>query len=322
MVFDSACIRLLFCAVICVAPSSWAASSFEQVQQVVFSSPSHHADPVVQSEIDVYQAGQLPHYTVSASGLVVNGVNRLRQAAKRTLRDSDDVYPRLVKLVHANGICLSGQWSIDQPTAYSGYFKQGATGLWIGRASVSLTETKRGEPRGFAMAGKLFPTLDRAQVVPTANFFVADVLSGTERAHYLSTAMTNQPKIGFRWAALPMMFQVGRAFAGIDGDAGYRPVGNIAALGEKAQATIRAPRFLMIKPAASHPLSDAVDFRDELNLVQAQVPAWTFEIWVSDQAKHADEQGWQRIGLIRANRSVVSYGCDRQLHFAHPKVSK
>lgn len=301
-----------------------AEGSFAQVQAVLFELPQTAGSSIEQQEVAVYAAGQLPQYPVSASNMLVGGVNLLRRDAVRTLRERADVYPRLEKLVHANGICFSGRWQIDRATSYTGYFQQGAQALWIGRASVSLSETKRGQPRGFAMAGKIFPTLNPNQVVPTANFFLADVLSGTQRARFLQTAMTNQPKIGFRWAAIPLMFQVGRAFAGVDQQAGYRPVENIAALTAQGIAPegVRAPKFLMLRPAASNPLNDAVDFRDELNLTKANAAAWRWEIWVSDQASQPSDEGWQNIGSITADRSVVSYGCDRQLHFAHPRVAK
>ena len=317
---------LLLCGLLLLAGSSAALadSRFSDVQTVVFGMPKTAESPVEQAELAVYAVGQLPQYPVTAGRMVVGGVNLLRRDSERTLRETADFYPRLEKLVHANGICLAGRWQIDTATPYTGYFKQGAEGLWLGRASVSLSETKRGQPRGFAMAGKLFPTLDPNKAVPTASFFLADVLSGTQREHYLQTAMTNQPKIGFRWAAIPLMFQVGRAFSALDKQPGYRPVENIAALSAQgiAPEVVRAPKFLMLRPAATNPLNDAVDFRDELNLTKAKVAAWQWEIWVSDQVSQPSDEGWQKIGQITANQSIVSYGCDRQLHFAHPRVSK
>jgi len=42
---------------------------------------------------------------------------------------------------------------------------------------------------------------------------------------------------------------------------------------------------------------------------------------VSDTANKPEDAGWQHIGHIKADKTVVSYGCDRQLHFAHPKAS-
>src|SRR5687767_6221769 len=40
------------------------------------------------------------------------------------------------RLVHPNGICLTGRWSIDQDTAYSGYFRKGSEALVVARYST------------------------------------------------------------------------------------------------------------------------------------------------------------------------------------------
>ncbi len=308
---------LLFAATAHATP----VSSFQQVHDVVFADTlkDGNNDPVVQKERAVYQAGNLPHYPVTVSEIMASGFNALKPRARETLAVHDDFQPRLKKLVHANGICLAGQWHITQPSAYTCYFKQGATGLFIGRASTSLSETKRGQPRGIAFAGKLFPSTNPQQAVSTANFFVADVLAGTQRDHYLKTGMTNKPRIGFRLAALPVAFKVASAFMGSDSQLNYRPVNNIAMLGE--QGAIHAPKYMMIRPAATNPQNNSVDFRDELNLAKQHVPAWDFDILVSDTADKPTDSGWQRVGNIHLDESIVSYGCDRQLHFGHPAVN-
>lgn len=302
-----------------ISSASFAAvSSYQQVYDVVFRqslTPPATEQPIAA----VYQQGELPQYVVDRRIFFQGDQFKLRQDAARTLRDQADYYPNLTKRLHRNGICFAGMWQIDQSSPYSGYFKKGSNALLIGRASVSLTETKRGEPRGFAFAGKLFPTQSPTQAVPTANFFVADVLAGTQRDHYLDVAMTNQPKLGFRFAAIPVALQVARAFRGLDDNAGYRPVDTIAALGESGK--IHAPKFLMLKPVAGQPKSEGIDFRQELQLPQPNIRTWLYEIWVSDQTHHATDTGWQQLGRIILTQSVVSFGCDRQLHFAHPKIS-
>lgn len=304
---------------LCVSSLSMAAvSSYQSVYDVVFRQTL--PPPIAQhAEAARYAQGQLPQYAVDSRIFFEGERFALRQDAARTLREPADYYPNLTKRLHRNGICFAGMWQIDQPNPYSGYFKQGSTALLIGRASVSLTETKRGEPRGFAFAGKLFPTQNPAQAVSTANFFVADVLAGTERDYYLDAAMTNQPKLGFRFAAIPVALQIARAFRGLDDQAGYRPVNSIAALGE--QGVVRAPKFLMMKPVAGQTKSEGVDFRQELQLPQPNIQTWLYEIWGSDQASRPEQQGWQRLGRIILTQSVVSFGCDRQLHFAHPKIN-
>jgi hypothetical protein len=296
-----------------------AVSSYQQVYDVVFRH-SIAPQPAATAAAAVYTRGQLPQYAVDGRVFFQGSQLLLRQDAQRTLNEQADYYPDLTKRLHRNGICFAGTWQIDQPSPYSGYFKQGSNALIIGRASVSLTETKRGQPRGFAFAGKLFPTQDKAQPVKTANFFVADVLAGVQRAHYRDAAMTNQPQLGFRWAAIPVLLQVARAFSGLDDRAGYRPVTQIAALDE--QGVVRAPQWMMIKPVAGQRVSEAVDFRDELRVPQAQIDAWQYEIWVSDQASRPEQNGWQRLGHVRLEDSVVSFGCDRQLHFAHPRIKQ
>ena len=35
-----------------------------------------------------------------------------------------------------NGVCLTGDWMITEPTEYTGYFRQDSRGLVIGRYSV------------------------------------------------------------------------------------------------------------------------------------------------------------------------------------------
>ena len=303
---------------LCVSSWSMAAvSSYQQVYDVVFRQSI--SPPVAEQAVAaVYQQGQLPQYAVNSRIFFEGDQFKLRQDAARTLREQADYYPNLNKRLHRNGICFAGMWQIDQPNPYSGYFKQGSTALLIGRASVSLTETKRGEPRGFAFAGKLFPTQNPTQAVPTANFFVADVLSGIQRDHFLDAAMTNQPKLGFRFAAIPIALQIARAFQGLDNNAGYRPVDTIAALGESGQ--VRAPKFLMLKPMGGQIKSEGVDFRQELQLPQPKIRTWLYEIWVSDHTHNPSDTGWQQLGRIILTQSVVSFGCDRQLHFAHPKI--
>lgn len=303
---------------LCVSSASMAAvSSYESVYDVVFRQAL--TPPATERAVAaVYAQGQLPQYVVDSRIFFEGDQFKLRQDAARTLQEQADYYPHLTKRLHRNGICFAGMWQIDQPSAYSGYFKQGSNALLIGRASVSLTETKRGEPRGFAFAGKLFPTQTPNQAVPTANFFVADVLAGTPRDHYLDMAMTNQPKLGFRFAAIPVALQVARAFRGLDDNAGYRPVETIAALGEAGK--VHAPKFLMIKPVAGQPKSEGIDFRQELQLPQPKIQTWRYEIWVSDSTHNPSDRGWQQLGRIILTQSVVSFGCDRQLHFAHPKI--
>ncbi|MBK9184903.1 MAG: hypothetical protein IPM78_00855 [Moraxellaceae bacterium] len=305
-----------------VASIAQAESSFNEVRDVVFS-PTEAKNSLEQQELNVYLDNKLPHYEVSSSNFIKDGVNLLVGDAQRTLNETADYYPRLEKHLHSNGICFAGTWSITKKTPYTGYFKQGAQGLMIARASTALTETQRGDPRAFGMAGKLFPTTNPNLKVKTANFFTVDVLAGTQRDHYLDVKMTNDPKTGFRFAVIPLAFYVGRVFNKADEQAGFRPVTAFAELGLKQGEVAKAPRYLMVQGAPSNIRNEAVDFRDELNIEKNHgAKPLIFKILVSDSSGDQDSSDWQEIGNITFTESKVSYGCDRRLHFAHPKIRK
>lgn len=314
--------KLIALNLLCASLTSYADSSFNEVRDVIFTPPSHAVNAIEEQEIIVYQNGQLPHYEVKTANFIKDGLNLLKQDAARTLSETADFYPRLEKHLHSNGICFTGNWQITADTPYTGYFKKGSQALFIGRASTALTETEQGEPRAFAFAGKLFPTLKQTQKVPTANFFTVDVLAGADRDHYLDVKMTNEPKTGFRFGIIPLAFQVGRVFAKADDNPGYRPVENIAALGLKAGETVKAPRYLMVQALPKTAHNDSKDFRDELNIEKHHLPMLAMQIFVSDSSGDQDSKDWKMIGQIALTESKVSYGCDRQLHFAHPKIKK
>jgi ABC transporter substrate binding protein len=72
------------------------------------------------------------------------------------------------RLVHPNGICLTGLWQITADTGYSGYFRNGSRALVVGRYSTCCRETRRGHVRSLSLVGKLFPTADPDHVEPLA----------------------------------------------------------------------------------------------------------------------------------------------------------
>ncbi len=296
-------------------------ASFNQVRDVIFTIPTVKTD-IEQHELDVYLDNKLPHYQVTSANFFKDGVNLLKQDAQRTLSEDADFYPRLEKHLHSNGICFTGTWHITENTPYTGYFKKEAKGLLIARASTALTETERGDPRAFAFAGKLFPTMKPDNKVKTANFFTVDVLAGAQRDHYLDVKMTNEPKTGFRFSVIPLAFNVARVFRSADDNPGFRPVSAIGELGLKNGEMAKSPRYLMVQASAKNNASDEKDFRDELNIEKHHPTGLNFTILVSDKSGDQEASDWQKIGEIVLNESKVSYGCDRRLHFAHPKISK
>lgn len=88
----------------------------------------------------------LPVYGVTL-GRVLRGILpfgrkwRFRQAARRTIDSGADMRwgpdgRGFRRLLHPNGVCLTGRWEIESPpdgTGYSGYFREGSRALIVGR---------------------------------------------------------------------------------------------------------------------------------------------------------------------------------------------
>src|SRR5690348_11340183 len=70
------------------------------------------------------------------------------------------------RIIHPNGICLTGLWQITEETGYSGYFRAGIRALAVGRYSTCCKETRRGRQRSLSLVGKLFPTTDPDHAEP------------------------------------------------------------------------------------------------------------------------------------------------------------
>lgn len=318
MIYNS---RMMILACVLASGSAQADASFDEVKDVIFGENPPAQMEEEQQEQAIYDRRQLPHYSVTVQKFFgKDGTNLLRQDAKRTLQDTTDYYPRLEKRVHANGICFSGVWRITEDTPYTGYFKKDAQALFIGRASTAMTETERGRPRTFGFAGKLFPTIDPTLKVRTDNFFLIDVLAGAQRDHYQDVKMTNQPPVGFRFSALWLGFHVYSAFRSADKNPRYRPVTSIAEHGLTASEIAVAPRYLMMQAATHMPRIDDRDFRDELNIEKNNMGSLVFDILTSDTSLAKNSKDWQKIGQIELSQSKVSYGCDRRLHFPHPRA--
>ncbi|PYS47282.1 MAG: hypothetical protein DMG13_28305, partial [Acidobacteria bacterium] len=150
-------------------------SRFSEVRDAIFANPyqkvwGHAGEP------------PLPVYEVTVRsvlrGVLPFGAPYLfRKATERAVDSHADLrwgpdrkgYRRLL---HPNGICLTGFWEITEENPYSGYFRKGSRALAIGRYSTCCTETRRGHARSLALVGKLYPTTDpnHAELLRTANF--------------------------------------------------------------------------------------------------------------------------------------------------------
>jgi hypothetical protein len=292
-------------------------SSFNEVQEVLEDQSSIPFSVIGVQEQQVYKAGKLPRYPVS---FFTMPLGLLELASQKTLKERADYYPRLQKLVHANGICVSGDWQITEPTGYSGYFKQGSQGLFIGRISVALQETTNAGSRGFGFAGKIFPTMDPTQKVETANFFTVDILSGAPSKRFLDQAFTNDPPLIPSLDIAGPLAKIIPAFLVADSSPTFRPITQIARVAETA-SPVHSPRYMRLRSVSGTLKNDQPDFRNEVLTAFAQNSGQLqFVIEISNTTSDRKASaGWTQIGLLNLNKAIVSYGCDRRLHFSHPK---
>ncbi|MBF0362399.1 MAG: hypothetical protein HQK49_15385 [Oligoflexia bacterium] len=293
--------------------SNYQGSVFKDVWEVVCSDP--------------YQ--QLPNREVTFRSFFSRGVNLLTQAALRTINSHQDLLPPFEKLVHANGVCLKGQWIIDEENRYSGYFKNGSNALIITRASVALSYTTRGHYRGFGFAGKIFPTDDEFSndKFKTANFFAIDDLAGTMIPNYTNAVMTNEPAISLRPADIfiaPVAAAATLAFLRADINPGIRQLYEISELRTKNE-TITNRREKIITPKWMKIYADketiAVDEKDFRNEIIKQIDLngkLTFNIAVASNQNLLGQKDWKTIGRIEFTDVVASSSCDTRLHFHHP----
>jgi hypothetical protein len=242
------------------------------------------------------------------------------------------------RLLHPNGVCLTGLWQISEDAGYSGYFSKGSTALVIARYSTCCTETRRGRTRSLALIGKLFPTTDANHPEPlrTANFVTQEDLGGNDTEFINDAELRNAPDttLARRGAGAPVLLLTGAVFNKVDQQPSIRQLYPIAELAKAADTPTRAPEFMRLLVAAGQPrIAGAdLDFRDE---IMAQIfdrgdPApkrtLTFTIDVTDDgettgpAAHERRtfQNWRRIGSIVFDNAVISYNGDSVIHFNHP----
>ncbi len=307
-----------------ISISTWATtkndylgSSYNQVLEVISNSSPRVTTEKQNRELEVYQKGQLPVYPMNALTLFGSKPD-LAQDAKRTTSEKFDYYDYLPKKLHPNGVCIVGEWETTQKNDYSGYFKKGSKGLFIGRISVTKERVLKNEKRGFGFAGKIFPTLDPNEVVKPANFFTVDVVLGEKTDRFLQTRLTNEPETGFDFSALGLALRIVKALKTGDDNPSFRPVTPIAKLSETGR--VKTPNWMRIAPASWLKKNNQADFRNEILQAMDENRELIFNIDISEESKDREGDLWQNIGHITAKKAMVSFGCDRQLHFAHPKL--
>ena len=242
------------------------------------------------------------------------------------------------RLLHPNGVCLTGVWRITEPTPYSGYFAQGAEGLIVGRYSTCCSRTRRGGFRSLSLVGKLYPTTDRnhREKLRPAQFITQQDIGGAHTDYINDAEMRNAPNTTAwrRGAGIAIIVLTGLVFGRVDKKPSIRQLYQIAELGKAGSEPTRAPAFMRLLVAPEQPRiqGEALDFRDEV-LAQIYDPGdaepkrdLTFHIEVTDEGEthglpafeRRTFSNWRHIGKLTFQRAVASYNGDFVIHFNHP----
>lgn len=319
----------------------FAGSRFAEVRDAAFANP-------YQEVWGAEGEPPLPVYRVTL-GSVLRGIlpfgkpHAFLEAAKRTVDSGLDLRwgpdrKGFRRLLHPNGICLFGTWTITEETPYSGYFRAGSEGLIVGRFSTCCTETRRGRSRSLALVARLYPTTDpeHSDPLPTAGIITQEDLGGGRTPSINRAVLRNAPdtSVWRRGLGAPILGLTGLTFQRADKQPAFRQVYPIAELGKPPEEPTRAPEFLQLTVAPEQPeiAGDDLDVRDE---VMAQIydpgdpePKRTlsFVVQTSDRGttrgpafyQRRTITDWRRIGRIAFDRAVASYNGDFVLHFHHP----
>jgi hypothetical protein len=316
-------------------------SRFSEVRDALFANP-------YQPVWGAAGAPPLPVYTVTLAS-VLKGVLPLgmpsvfRKATERAVDSKADLRwgpdrKGFRRLLHPNGICLTGRWSITEDSGYSGYFRRGSEALIVGRYSTCCSETRRGHTRSLSLVGKLFPTSDanHTDPLPTAHFITQQDLGG-EHADYINDVVTRNAPDTTAWRrglGIPVLVVTGLVFGRVDKNPSIRQLYQIAELGKPAGEPTRAPRFMRLSVAPGQPRieGEGLDFREE---IMAQIydrrdaqpkRVLVFHIEITDEGtttgpaffERRTFENWRRIGTITFDRAVASYNGDFVIHFNHP----
>jgi hypothetical protein len=313
-------------------------SRFSEVRDAIFANPYQ----------PVWGSAPLPLYKTTLrsvlKGILPFGKRYLfQQAVARTVDSHADLRwgvdgKGFRRLLHPNGVCLTGRWQITEETEYSGYFRKGSEALLVGRYSTCCTETRRGRTRSLALVGKLFPTTDpnHTELLRTASFFTQQDIGGDHTDYINDAELRNAPNVHAvrRAGGVPILLITGLVFQRVDKEPAQRQLYQVAELGKPANEPTRAPRFMRLLVASDQPKieGDGLDFRDE---VMAQIfdrgdatPKRTlrFEIEVTDEGsthgpgvyQNVTFNNWRRIGRLTFDNAVASYNGDFVIHFNHP----
>ena len=262
-----------------------------------------------------------------------------------------------VKIVHPNGVCVTGRWSIsqeNQANRYSGYFSNGSQGLILARFSsegdlVSIPDNEKqisGHISGkkyisYGLVGKLFPTNDPSdtKLYKPAHFVVQTDIGGQTSSDLSEVEMMNAPDVtavrrglvdgGFIGGGVRILARTGKAFDTVDESNSIRQTYEVAELGKLVQTPTNTPKYLNLTASPRHRKQLAKgDFRIAIKDYIEKRGEISFDILVANQGRKDTKttliqktivaEPWVKIGELRFEDAVTSRVCDAQLHFHHP----
>jgi hypothetical protein len=201
------------------------------------------------------------------------------------------------RLLHPNGICLTGLWEITEDSIYSGYFSQGSQALILGRYSTCCSKTRRGQSRSLSLVGKLYPTTnaDETRFLHPAHFITQEDIGGDTTGYINDAQLLNAPNttVWRRGLGFLILLITGAVFNLVDKKPTIRQLYQIAELGQNDKVTTRTPTFmrLLVTPGQPKIEGQQLDFRDEImaQMYDRGDPAprrvLTFDIEVTDEGK-------------------------------------
>ncbi|MFH0340524.1 MAG: hypothetical protein ACHBNF_00020 [Chromatiales bacterium] len=316
-------------------------SRFAEVRDAIFANP-------YQKVWGADGAPPLPNYQVTLQsflrGILSFGRSYLfAQAAARTVDSHSDLRwgpdrKGFRRLIHPNGVCLTGQWEITEYNEYTGYFKKGSQALVIGRYSTCCSETRRGHTRSLSLVGKLFPTTEpnHAERLRTASFFTQEDIGGAYSNYINEAELRNAPDVTVwrRGKGLPIILIEGLVFTLVDKKSSIRQLHEIAELDKPEEEPTRSPEFMRLLVAPEQPKieGDDLEMRDEVmaHIFDKGDPTpkrnLTFHIEVTDEGTIRGaptntkliSTNWRHIGKLTFSNAVISYNGDHVIHFHHP----
>ena len=264
-------------------------------------------------------------------------------AARRVLASDSDLRwgpdgKGFRRLLHANGIGMTGLWEVTEDTPYTGYFRKGSRGLIIVRYSTCCTETRRGHTRSLSMIGRLYPTTDpnHPEPLPTASFITQEDIGGEDTPSINEAKLRNAPNTTAtrRGGGMPILLLTGLVLNIAEKRPTIRQVYPIAELGKPPAEPTRAPEFMQLTVASGQPVipGDDLDFRDEImaHIYDKGDPApkrkLVFNVETSDTGtthglpirERRNITNWKKIGTMTFDAAVVSYNGDHVFHVNHP----